>query len=276
MRRDNVKIALFFIFVSFVLTMSILMGIFFTMNSYVQQKKSKIPFYIFLKSSASPKDVKDLIENIKQFKGVDRVKFIDKKEALKRMVKKFQIDPSLFVSNPFPYSIEVFFKPDYISEQFFERFREYILSPIVDSVKYPRRVLEEIEKVHLKMVYFSEIVMAVLYGVEFIVFLSIMTIFYSHRKFDYDTLKFFGIKRFTIMRLFLKETMTPILYGFLFSVVLVVALYFIYEKYGQLPFISKELFQSAQKDTFILNIVIGFFFTLFSSILVFLINDEKV
>ncbi len=276
MRRDNVKIALFFIFVSFVLTMSILMGIFFTMNSYVQQKKSKIPFYIFLKSSASPKDVKDLIENIKQFKGVDRVKFIDKKEALKRMVKKFQIDPSLFVSNPFPYSIEVFFKPDYISEQFFERFREYILSPIVDSVKYPKRVLEEIEKVHLKMVYFSEIVMAVLYGVEFIVFLSIMTIFYSHRKFDYDTLKFFGIKRFTIMRLFLKETMTPILYGFLFSVVLVVALYFIYEKYGQLPFISKELFQSAQKDTFILNIVIGFFFTLFSSILVFLINDEKV
>ncbi len=276
MRRDNVKIALFFIFVSFVLTMSILMGIFFTMNSYVQQKKSKIPFYIFLKSSASPKDVKDLIENIKQFKGVDRVKFIDKKEALKRMVKKFQIDPSLFVSNPFPYSIEVFFKPNYISEQFFERFREYILSPIVDSVKYPKRVLEEIEKVHLKMVYFSEIVMAVLYGVEFIVFLSIMTIFYSHRKFDYDTLKFFGIKRFTIMRLFLKETMTPILYGFLFSVVLVVALYFIYEKYGQLPFISKELFQSAQKDTFILNIVIGFFFTLFSSILVFLINDEKV
>ncbi len=276
MRRDNVKIALFFIFVSFVLTMSILMGIFFTMNSYVQQKKSKIPFYIFLKSNASLKDVKNLIENIKQFKGVERVKLIDKREALKRMVKKFQIDPSLFVSNPFPYSVEVFFKPDYISEQFFERFKEYILSPIVDSVKYPKRVLEEIEKVHSKMVYFSEIVMAVLYGVEFIVFLSIMTIFYSHRKFDYDTLKFFGIKRLTIMRLFLKETMAPILYGFLFSVVLVVALYFIYEKYGQLPFVSKELFQSAQKDTFILNIIIGFFFTLFSSILVFLINDEKV
>ena len=276
MRRDNVKIALFFIFVSFVLTMSILMGIFFTMNSYVQQKKSKIPFYIFLKSNASLKDVRDLIENIKQFKGVERVKLIDKKEALKRMVKKFQIDPSLFVSNPFPYSVEVFFKPDYISERFFERFKEYILSPIVESVKYPKRVLEEIEKVHSKMVYFSEIVMAVLYGVEFIVFLSIMTIFYSHRKFDYDTLKFFGIKRFTIMRLFLKETMAPILYGFLFSVVLVVALYFIYEKYGQLPFVSKELFQSAQKDTFILNIIIGFFFTLFSSILVFLINDEKV
>lgn len=276
MRRDNVKIALFFIFVSFVLTMSILMGIFFTMNSYVQQKKSKIPFYIFLKSNASLKDVRGLIENIKQFKGVERVKLIDKKEALKRMVKKFQIDPSLFVSNPFPYSVEVFFKPDYISEQFFERFKEYILSPIVESVKYPKRVLEEIEKVHSKMVYFSEIVMAVLYGVEFIVFLSIMTIFYSHRKFDYDTLKFFGIKRFTIMRLFLKETMAPILYGFLFSVVLVVALYFIYEKYGQLPFVSKELFQSAQKDTFILNFIIGFFFTLFSSILVFLINDEKV
>jgi len=276
MRRDNVKIALFFIFVSFVLTMSILMGIFFTMNSYVQQKKSKIPFYIFLKSNASLKDVRDLIENIKQFKGVERVKLIDKKEALERMVKKFQINPSLFVSNPFPYSVEVFFKPDYINEQFFERFREYILSPIVDSVKYPKRVLEEIEKVHSKMVYFSEIVMAVLYGVEFIVFLSIMTIFYSHRKFDYDTLKFFGIKRFKIMKLFIRETMVPILYGFLFSVVLVVALYFIYEKYGQLPFVSKELFQSAQKDTFILNIIIGFFFTLFSSILVFLINDEKV
>jgi len=276
MRRDNVKIALFFIFISFVLTMSMLMGIFFTMNSYVQQKKGKIPLYVFLKSNASVNDVNRFLDNVKQFKGVVKVKVISKKEAMQKMVKKFQIDPKLFVSNPFPYSIKVFFEPKYTNEYFFERFKEDILSPIVEGVVYPKGVLQEIEKVHAKMIYFSEIVMVVLYGVEFIVFLSVTAIFYSHRKFDYDTLKFFGIKRFTIFRLFLKETIVPILYGFLFSVVLIVALYFVYEKYGQLPFVSKELFRSTQKDTFALNIVIGFVFTFISSVIVFLINDEKI
>ncbi len=276
MKRDNVKIALFFIFVSFVLTMSILMGVFFTMSSYVQQKKTKIPLYIFFKPKANKDQVMTFMNNVKHINGVLKVKLIDKNMAMRMMVKKFQIDPKLFVSNPFPYSIEVYFEPSYTNERFFEHFKDIIMTPNVESIAYPKGVLEEIENIHSRMIYFSEIVVTILYGVEFVVFLSIMTIFYSHRKFDYDTLKFFGIKRFTILRLFLKETLTPAFYGFLFSVLIIVAFYYLYNKYGQIPFISKELFRSAQKDTFALNIGIGFVFTFLSSILVFLLNDEKV
>ncbi len=276
MRRDNVKVALFFIFVSFILTMSVIMGVFLAMNNYVQQKKGSIPLFVFLKTDVDQKSVNDFVETIKNIKGVKRVVVIDKDEALDQMVKKFHIDRNLFVKNPFPYSLEVFFYPSYTNKEYFKRFKETILTPIVDSVAYPKDVLEEIENIHSKVIYLSEIVVGVLYGVEFVVFLSIMTIFYSHRKFDYDTLKFFGIKRFTIFRLFLKETMTPVFLGFLFSVVLILALYFTYTSYGKLPFLSEEFLKSVQRDTFVTNIVVGFGFTLLSSILVFLINDEKV
>ncbi len=276
MRRDNVKIALFFIFVSFILTMSVIMGVFLAMSSYVQQKKSSIPLFVFLKTDTDQKAVNGFVNTVKQIKGVKQVKLIDKDKALDQMVKKFHIDRNLFVKNPFPYSVEVFFYPSYTNTAYFERFKENILSPIVENVAYPKDVLEEIENIHSKMVYFSEIVVVVLYGVEFVVFLSIMTIFYSHRKFDYDTLKFFGIKRFTIFRLFLKETMTPVFFGFLFSVVLIFILYFAYTNYGKLPFVSEELLKGVQRDTFVTNIIVGFLFTFLSSVLVFLINDEKV
>ncbi len=276
MKRDNVKVALFFIFVSFVLTMSVIMGVFLAMNSYVQQKKSNIPLYVFLKTDTTQNAVEDFVNTVKQLNGVKSVKLINKKKALEQMVKKFHIDPTIFVNNPFPDSLEVFFYPNYTNKDYFNRFREDITSPIVESVAYPKDVLKEIESIHSKVIYFSEIVIFVLYSVEFIVFLSIMTIFYSNRKFDYDTLKFFGIKRFTIFRLFLKETMLPSFYGFIFSVVLIFALYFTYGSYGGLPFMSIELFKSVQRDTFVVNIIVGFGFTLLSSILVFLINDEKV
>ncbi len=276
MKRDNIKIALFFIFVSFVLTMSVIMGVFLAMNSYVQQKKSNIPLYVFLKTDTTQNAVENFVNTVKQLNGVKSVKLINKRMALEQMVKKFHIDSNIFVGNPFPDSLEIFFYSTYTNENYFKRFREDITSPIVESVVYPKDVLKEIESIHSKVIYFSEIVIAVLYGVEFIVFLSIMTIFYSNRKFDYDTLKFFGIKRFTIFRLFLKETMLPSFYGFLFSVVLIFVLYFTYGNYGELPFMSVELFKSVQRDTFISNVVVGFVFTLLSSILVFLINDEKV
>ncbi len=276
MKRDNIKIALFFIFVSFVLTMSVIMGVFLAMNSYVQQKKSNVPLYIFLKTDITQSALRDFVSTVKQLNGVKSVKLINKKKALDQMVKKFHIDPNIFVGNPFPDSLEVFFYSRYTNENYFKRFKVDITNPIVESVAYPKDVLGEIESIHSKFIYFSEIVISVLYFVEFIVFLSIMTIFYSNRKFDYDTLKFFGIKRFTIFRLFLKETIVPSFYGFLFSVVLIFALYFAYGSYGKLPFISIELFKSVQRDTFIVNIIVGFGFTFLSSVLVFLINDEKI
>jgi len=276
MRRDNVKIALFFIFVSFILTMSVIMGVFLAMSNYVQQKKGSIPLFVFLKTDADRKAVNDFVNTVSHIRGVKRVVLIDKNKALDQMVKKFHIDKNLFVKNPFPYSLEVLFYPPYTNKGYFERFKENILSPIVDNVAYPKDVLGEIENIHSKVIYFSEIVIGVLYSVEFVVFLSVMTIFYSQRKFDYDTLKFFGIKRFTIFRLFLKETMTPVFFGFLFSVLLIFVLYFAYSSYGKLPFLSEEFLKSVQRDTFVTNIIVGFGFTFLSSVLVFLINDEKV
>ncbi len=276
-RRDNVKIALFFIFVSFVLTMSVLMSIFFALNAYVEKRKSQTPLFVFVKPEAKIDEVNRLLNQIKLKNGVLKVRLIDKNEAFDEMIKKFSIDKNLFSRNPFPYSIEVFFSPSFTTELHFKEFAISLkYNDIVDAVKYPEGVLAEISSLHERLIYFSEIVVGVLYAVEFIVFLSIMTIFYSHRKFDYDTLKFFGIKRFTIFRMFLKDTMTPAIWGFLFSVVVIVVIYFIYDKYGDVPYISKELIKNSQKNTFALNIIIGFLFTFISSLIVFIFNDEKV
>ncbi|AEA32997.1 cell division protein FtsX [Hippea maritima] len=276
MKKDNVRIALFFVFISFVLSMSILMSIFFVMNNYIQQKKSRTPLYIFCSTNATMKDVEKLVDKLKQKEGVLSVKLITKQSAFNEMVKKFSIDRELFNTNPFPYSIEVFFQPSYTTKDYFNRFASSINNPIVEDVKYPKTLLGDIENLHQRLLYFSEVVIGLLYSVEFIVFVSLMTIFYSHRKFDYDTLKFFGIKRLTILKLFLKETILPAVWGFFFSIILVLALYFLYNKYAQIPYISKELLENSQKSTFVFNVAIGFLFTFISSVLVFFVNDEKV
>jgi len=112
--------------------------------------------------------------------------------------------------------------------------------------------------------------------VEFIVFVSIMTIFYSNRKNDYDTLKFFGIKRFVIFKLFLKDVFKPVLSGVVFLIFSVVVFYVLYTKYGYLPYLGTKLFELNRNNMFVLNALIGMFFTFLSCLIVFVFSDEKI
>ena len=276
MRRDNVKVALFFVFISFVFTMSILMSIFFAFNDFLQKKKSSTPMYVFLSDNVSKSLAQTIANNILQYKGVRKVKLIDKKEAMNAMLKKFSIDKKLFGYNPFPYSIEIFFEPSFTTLKQFKVFKDKLNNPSIIAIKYPVDVLKEIETLHNRFIYFSRVVLSVLYSVEFIVFVSIMTIFYSSRKNDYDTLKFFGIKRFVIFKLFLKDVFKPVLSGVVFLIFSVVVFYVLYTKYGYLPYLGSKLFELNRNNMFVLNALIGMFFTFLSCLIVFVFSDEKI
>jgi cell division transport system permease protein len=249
MSRDNVGVALFFVVVAFVLTMTILMSVFFGINRYILDKKSNIPMYVFCKSSKDI-DIKNFAAKLKKTDGILRVNIISKDDAFKEMVSKFSIDEQLFDSNPFPYSLELFFEPKYTNIAFFKHFSENLKSnEVVEDVNFPVRFLKNIEDVKNKVKILSESLLSILYAVEFIVFISVISILYSHKKDDFDTLKFFGIKRGRIFSLFLKKTFVPSVFAVFTSAVLIVLIYSLYDEYGSIYYIDKELFKGSIKTT---------------------------
>ncbi len=277
MKKDNVGIAFFFVVIAFVLTMSILMSIFLGINRYMLEKKSNIPMYVFCLPTADRASVEALANKLEQKNGVIKVTIIDKQQAFKEMVNKFSIDKSLFDKNPFPYSIELFFQPGYTNIKHFKEFRKNLSkNSIVSDIRYPEKILLDTQQVFSKMLVLSEVLFFILYAVEFVVFISIITVLYSHKKHDFNTLKFLGIRRLKILSMFLKRTLLPALSASAASVILIIAIYFLYDKYANIYYINKELFKSSLKMTFALNVVVGLIFTLFASFFVFLVNDEKV
>ncbi len=277
MNRDNVGIALFFVIVAFILTMTILMSMFFGINRYISNRKSKIPMYVFCKSSCKKTEVEKLSNKIMEKKGIVKVRIISKEEAFKDMASKFSIDKELFGDNPFPYSLELLFEPKYTNKNSFTKFANNLKkNPYVEDVNFPLKFLQNMEDVKRKVNILGESILTILYIVEFIVFVSIISVLYSHKKEDFDTLKFFGIKRSKILGLFLKNTFSPAIFAFFASIIFIFLIYNLYDKYANIYYINKELFKDSLKTTFVLNIVIGVLFTFFSSLFIFTVKDEKV
>ncbi len=277
MRKNNVGVAFFFVVVAFVLTMSILMSIFFGVNRYISKKKSNIPMYVFCKPTVAKSSIEALAGKIEQEKGVISVSIIDKDKAFEAMANKFSINKNLFDKNPFPYSLELFFEPKYTNVQYFKSFEKKLkINDIVQDVRYPKHILLNTNSMLNKMLTLSEVLFFILYAVEFVVFVSIITVLYSHKKYDFNTLKFLGIKRLRIFFIFLKRTFMPAFFASCASVVLIVAIYFLYDKYANIYYIDKELLKNSLKTTFVLNVFVGLLFSIVSSLFVFLVNDEKV
>ncbi len=276
-RRDNVGLAFFFIVIAFVLTMSILSSVFLGVDNYIQKKRSGIPVYIFCKKDVSGDGVRELVSWLKRKKGVVRVKLIDRQKAFMEIMKRFGIDRSLFDKNPFPYSIEVFFEPSYTDLSHFEAFKKLVeKNPAVDDVRYPRGILLNMQTIQKRVSFLMRSVLAMLYAVEFVVFVSVISVLYSHRRFDFDTLKFFGIKRTSILFMFLRQTLTPALSGVVVSALLAVIVYYLYDKYADVYYISSQLFKSSFVTMFVVNVVVGILFSAIASLFVFAVNDEKV
>lgn len=277
MRRDNVSIALFFTTVAFFFSMSILMELFFSANELINNKKSNIPVYIFFKIGANLNDVQDQLLSLKNNKHIKRAEIIDKKSAFHRMVNKFSIDRSIFDYNPFPYSIRLFFKSKFLNKNFLSAMKSDIsLNNKIDVVRFPENILKNIESVHDIFLKFSDFVIFMLYLVELVVFISIIRIFYSHKKEDFDTLKFLGVKRLRIFGIFFKNTVTPATIGIIFSLIIIVGIYFAYMQYADAFQINRHILLSALKHSCAINLLLSFVFVLFATIFIFFIKDEKV
>ncbi len=277
MKKNSISMAFFFVVVAFILTMSVLMSIFFAVDEHVVQKKSNIPMYVFFNLNTNLNIVNRVSNDFKLNPNVKNVKLIDKDRAFNDMVGKFSINKSLFNKNPFPYSLEIFFEPNATNLVNFKNFKKSALQrESVDDVRFPKKFLQDMETVHSNVLMFSKIIISILYAVEFVVFLSITTILYYYNKEDFDTLKFFGIKRGKIFGIFLRNTMSTTVFASIFSVFFIIAVYFLYDKYANIQYINKELFKSSLQTTFILNLSVGFLFTFFSSAFVFIFKDEKV
>ena len=270
-------IAFVFIIVAFVLTMSILMSIFYGIKSYVEQESSDIPVYVFLKRSAGKGDLERVTAAISQRKGVIRYSVISRKKAFDELLKRFSIDRDLFDTNPFPYTVEVFFEPKYNDIDHIEQFKKSMLAlGVVDDVRAPVKLIRNMNKIKKRVNTLSRTILGILYGVEFVVFVSIITVIYSHRRPDYNTLKFFGIRRSRIFLLFLKQTFGWAMAASLLSSFFALLVYFLYDRYANVYYMASSLFKASFKTTFAMNVAVGLFFTLIASIFVFLVNDEKI
>ncbi len=277
MKRDNVSIALFFTAVAFFFSMSILMGLFFSANDIMNNRKSNIPVYIFFKTSANLNDVQDQLLSLKNDRHVKQANIIDKEIAFHKIVNKFSIDRSIFDYNPFPYSIRVLFKSKFLNKDFLLSIKSKLsLNNKIDAVRFPENILNNVEHLHAIFLRFSEVVIFILYLVELVVFISIIRIFYSHKKQDFDTLKFLGVKRLRIFGIFFKNTVTPAIIGIIFSLIIIAGIYFAYMQYADVFQIDKHILLSALKKSCIINVLLSFVFAIFATIFIFFIKDEKV
>ncbi len=277
MKHDNVSIALFFTAVAFFFSMSILMGMFFSADELISSKKSNIPVYIFFKTSANINDVQDQLLSLKNDRHVKQADIIDKEKAFHRIVNKFSIDRSIFDYNPFPYSIRVLFKPQFLNKDFLSVMKNSIsLNNKVDAVRFPEDILNNIERLHAIFLKFSDFIIFILYLVELVVFISIIRIFYSHKKEDFDTLKFLGVTRLKIFGIFFKNTITPAIIGIIFSFIIIAGMYLVYMKYADVFQIDKHILLMALQKSCAINVLLSFAFALFASVFIFLIKDEKV
>jgi len=278
MKKDSTTLVITFVVLIFLLIISISASVLYTVNNYLESRRSNVPVFVFFKENVSKNQALEYTQTLKKMPQVKSVKFIDKNQSLDDILSKLNLPKQQFSENPLPYSLEVFLKSQFaIDFSHIKAFEKTIKSNnLIDEVRAPYGLFTNISETYSTFREFAYILLGVFVLLEIVILALLLKIVYEHKRDSYNKLKLFGISRIRIFFMFLKQTMLSVLWGSILACFLSAIGLFLYMNY--------VTFVSSYKDTILFsfvvsasaNIILSFLIVTILSLFVFFIEDEKI
>ncbi len=278
MKKDSTTLVITFVVLIFLLIISISASVLYTVNNYLESRRSNVPVFVFFKENVSKNQALEYTQALKKMPQVKSVKFIDKNQSLTDILSKLNLPKQQFRENPLPYSLEVFLKSQFATDISHIKALEKTIKSnnLIDEVRAPYGLFTNISETYSTFREFAYILLGVFVLLEIVILALLLKIVYEHKRDSYNKLKLFGISRIRIFFMFLKQTMLSVLWGSILACFLSAIGLFLYMNY--------VTFVSAYKDTILFsfvvstsaNIILSFLIVTILSLFVFFIEDEKI
>ncbi len=278
MKKDSTTLVITFVVLIFLLIISISASVLYTVNNYLESRRSNVPVFVFFKENVSKNQALEYTQALKKMPQVKSVKFIDKNQSLADILSKLNLPKQQFSENPLPYSLEIFLKSQFATDISHIKALEKTIKSnnAVDEVRAPYGLFTNISETYSTFREFAYILLGVFVLLEIVILALLLKIVYEHKRDSYNKLKLFGISRIRIFFMFLKQTMLSVLWGSILACFLSAIGLFLYMNY--------VTFVSSYKDTILFsfvvsasaNIILSFLIVTILSLFVFFIEDEKI
>ncbi len=278
MKKDSTTLVITFVVLIFLLIISISASVLYTVNNYLESRRSNVPVFVFFKENVSKNQALEYTQALKKMPQVKSVKFIDKNQSLADILSKLNLPKQQFSENPLPYSLEIFLKSQFATDISHIKALEKTIKSnnLIDEVRAPYGLFTNISETYSTFREFAYILLGVFVLLEIVILALLLKIVYEHKRDSYNKLKLFGISRIRVFFMFLKQTMLSALWGSILACFLSAIGLFLYMNY--------VTFVSAYKDTILFsfvvsasaNIILSFLIVTILSLFVFFIEDEKI
>lgn len=278
MRKDSTKIVITFVVLIFLLIISISASVLYTVNNYLDAKRSNVPVFMFFKGNVTKDQAINYTNSLKTYAPVKSIRFIDKSTALSDILSKLNLPQSSLSENPLPYSLEVFLKPKFAVDQSNINSIEKTLkkSDLVDEVRIPKGLFTNISQTYLAFKEFSFALLGIFLLLEIVILALLLKIAYEKNVDSYNKLKLFGVKRSRIFFMFLKQTF---LSGIIASVLAIIigslGMFFYINYVNIVPNYTNDILFSFGISG-LANIILSLIIITILSLFVFFIEDEKI
>ncbi|MGE4546605.1 MAG: cell division protein FtsX [Desulfurella sp.] len=278
MRKDSTKIVITFVVLIFLLIISISASVLYTVNNYLDAKRSNVPVFVFFKGNVTKDQAINYTNSLKTYAPVKSIRFIDKSTALSDILSKLNLPQSSLSENPLPYSLEVFLKPKFAVDQSNINSIEKTLkkSDLVDEVRIPKGLFTNISQTYLAFKEFSFALLGIFLLLEIVILALLLKIAYEKNVDSYNKLKLFGVKRSRIFFMFLKQTfLSGIIASVLAIIIGALGMFFYINYVNIVPNYTNDILFSFGISG-LANIILSLIIITILSLFVFFIEDEKI
>jgi len=278
MRKESIGLVITFVVLIFLIIISISVSVLYTVNNYLDAKRSNVPVFVFFKDSVTKDQAMKYTNSLKTYTPVKSVRFIDKSTALLDILSKLNLPKSSLSENPLPYSLEVFLKPKFAVDQFSINSIEKTLkkSDLVDEVRIPKGLFTNISQTYSAFKEFSFALIGIFLLLEIVILALLLKIAYEKNVDNYNKLKLLGVKRIRIFFMFLKQTFLSGIFASLLAIIIGALGMFFYINYVNIvPKYTNDI-SLIFGISGLANIVLSLIIITILSLFVFFIEDEKI
>ncbi|HHS48758.1 MAG TPA: FtsX-like permease family protein [Desulfurella acetivorans] len=278
MRKDSTKIVITFVVLIFLLIISISVSVLYTVNNYLDAKRSNVPVFVFFKGNVTKDQAINYTNSLETYAPVKSIRFIDKSTALSDILSKLNLPQSSLSENPLPYSLEVFLKPKFAADQSNIDSIEKTLkkSDLVDEVRIPKGLFTNIIRTYSAFKEFSFALLGIFLLLEIVILALLLKIAYEKNVDSYNKLKLFGVKRSRIFFMFLKQAfLSGIIASVLAIIIGALGMFFYINYVNIVPNYTNDILFSFGISG-LANIILSLIIITILSLFVFFIEDEKI
>jgi cell division transport system permease protein len=278
MRKDSTRLVITFVVLIFLLIISISASVLYTVNNYLDAKRSNVPVFVFFKDSVTKDQAMNYANSLKTYAPVKSIRFIDKSKALSDILSKLNLPKSSLSANPLPYSLEIFLKPKFAVDQSNINSIEKTLkkSDLVDEVRIPKGLFTNISQTYSAFKEFSFALIGIFLLLEIVILALLLKIAYEKNLDSYNKLKLFGVKRVRIFFMFLKQTFLSGIIASILAIIIGALGMFFYINYVNIaPNYTNDILLIFGISG-LANIILSLIVITILSLFVFFIEDEKI